>query len=158
MNGVVYLEQMATTKTLEHSYKIELSLGVGQIRRKKSDQKRHPMLTHPKTAGNRPPPAARRQPLITLSGVNKSYATPSGSFHALQDISLEVGQGEAAWFKSSISSIKNPPNSRGVFYLPLQHAIQNTIQILCARAKQQFNHPLEFYSPRGFKQNHIACL
>ncbi len=52
------------------------------------------MLIHPKTAGNRPPPAARGQPLITLSGVNKSYATPSGSFHALQDISLEVGQGE----------------------------------------------------------------
>jgi len=52
------------------------------------------MLAHPKTPDLRPQPTARGQPLITLSSVNKSYATPSGPFSALKDISLEVGQGE----------------------------------------------------------------
>ena len=52
------------------------------------------MLTHTKTHPICPQPAARGQPLITLTRVNKSYATPSGPFSALEDISFEVGQGE----------------------------------------------------------------
>ena len=58
------------------------------------------MLAHAQTIYHRaavlerPDPPTAGRPLVRLSGVSKTYDTPSGPFPALRDVSLEVPAGE----------------------------------------------------------------